>query len=153
MHTFQDDLGREWTLSLTVAGVKKIKSVLHVDLLAPPAADDEGPIARLTASPLEALDAICVLIEDQIRAANLNREAVEAAMGGKTLGASFTAFVAELEDFFHAFGQQMNRHNPNASDAGEQKTPAPPPESQIPTDGSSSIDSPESSDKTQTPTP
>jgi hypothetical protein len=140
MHMFKDDQGREWTLSLTVAGVKKIKAVLKVDLLAPPG-EGEDPIGRLTGSPLEALDAIHVLIGDQVTAANLNREAVDESLGGEALGDAFTAFTAEIEDFFLAFGRKLT----GRTKAGEaEKTPIP---------GSSPTASPESSDKTQTLSP
>jgi hypothetical protein len=144
MHVFTDDRGREWTLALTIASVKRIKAVHSIDLLAPPGRTPEGeelpnPIERLTAETLLCVDVIFTLLADQVREPAVSRDEFDSHLGGRALGDAVSAFTEELEDFFLAFGQGLTRRQPKDANAS--------------TPGSSPTGLPESSDSTRTPSP
>lgn len=105
MKTFTDTMGRTWELSLTISAIKRVKSLLDVDLLAlevgnPPL------LTRLGTEVILLCDVIFVLLKPQADACKVTDEQFGAVLGGKVILAAQTAFYEELVDFFHGLGRR-----------------------------------------------
>jgi hypothetical protein len=97
-HTFRDNSNREWTVSIDVAAVKRLKaSSLEVDLMEAVGGD---LLQRLTDDPILLVDVIYVLLKPQLDALNLSDEQFGQAMGGDSIDAATAAFLEGLCDFF-----------------------------------------------------
>jgi len=110
MRSFTDNTGRAWSLSLTIAAVKRVKGLLGVDLLdlssgTPPL------ISRLGTDVVLLCDVVYAILQPQADAAGVTDEQFGAALGGEAVEAAVGAFFAELADFF----RQIRRTDQSAA--------------------------------------
>jgi|YNPBryunderm2012_1023409.scaffolds.fasta_scaffold15890_3 hypothetical protein len=99
MHTFADNAGRTWTITINVAMVKRVRSVLRVDLFK--LLDDGArPLAELLSDPVQLADVLYCLCKEEAEKRNLSDEDFGRALAGDAIGHAAEAFVDELIDFF-----------------------------------------------------
>ena len=101
MQKFKDVNGREWTIELNIAAIRKLrKSTPNVegfedfDIL-----DYTGVLTKVN-DPLFAADLLYLVCRDQLDAAGIDSEAFGRALKGRALFDGVTAFLAEYVDFF-----------------------------------------------------
>jgi hypothetical protein len=97
MKTFSDNTDREWTVAINVDVVKRVRSLLDVDLLA---ATDGTLIERLVSDPILLCDVLYVVCKPQADEQGVTDEAFGRAMGGEAIDDGTTALLEELVDFF-----------------------------------------------------
>ncbi|NBC11291.1 MAG: hypothetical protein GVY24_06070, partial [Planctomycetes bacterium] len=112
MKTFQDNAGRNWTISLTLGTALLVRDKLKIDLLQPeapaPGSDDSSDTPLLTRLGTDEMllgEVICCLLEDQFEANKVTDADVRRAFDGRTLLAAQSAFYEELIDFFRGRGR------------------------------------------------
>jgi hypothetical protein len=98
MHVFKDSNGRDWSVAINVAAVKRVRGTLDVDL---PGLVGGG-LGELMQDPVKFVDVLYVLCRPQADQAGVSDEQFGAAFGGDTLERAAEAFVEELIDFFPA---------------------------------------------------
>jgi hypothetical protein len=99
MHQFMDNANRRWEINVNVAAVKRVRSLLKVDL--PGLFDGKmKPLVELFADPCQFVDVLWVLIEKQAQALSVSDVSFGEAMGGDVLLTAADAFVEEIADFF-----------------------------------------------------
>jgi hypothetical protein len=136
MQVFKDSEGEEWTLAITVAGLKRVRAKHHIDLLK--VSQGETPLGeQLGMDHLLLADVIFTLLEPEANTREVSAEEFAIRLGGAALGAAMGAFWQELTDFF----QQLEAALPK---------PTTDPKS---SPGNASTDSPESSESTRAPSP
>lgn len=92
--TFLDTANRPWRLEISVATVKRVKSMLDLDLL-----DVEKTLKQI-AHPVTLVDLIWVLIESQAQTANVTDLQFAESMGGDSLEQASHALLEALTLFF-----------------------------------------------------
>ena len=96
MKIFTDTAGRDWSLSLTITSVRKLRAVCDIDL----AADDLGEVLQsLGNDPVQLCDCLYTLCEDQIEKAGLSPEAFGEGLSGDAIDAATDALLDELIEF------------------------------------------------------
>lgn len=104
MKTFKDTSDREWSLELNITAVKRVKSLLDVDLIAlevgnPPL------LTRLGTDVILLCDIIYVLIKPQADQRDVSDEQFGASLGGGAILAAQSALYEELVLFFQGLGR------------------------------------------------
>ena len=97
MTTFNDNTGRTWTVTINVDAIKRVKSLLTVNLLD---AIEGKLLERLVADPVLLCDILYALCKPQADAAGVKDEDFGRAMAGDAIDAAATAFLEELASFF-----------------------------------------------------
>jgi hypothetical protein len=99
MHTFTDNAGRTWTIAINVAMVKRVRGLVKVDLYK---LVDDGlkPLADLLGDPVQLVDVLFCLCQDEASSKNISDEDFGRALAGDALNLAADAFVEELIDFF-----------------------------------------------------
>lgn len=99
MHSFTDNAGRTWVISINVAAVKRVRGLLGVDLYS---LVDDGfkPLGELLGDPVKLVDVIYCLCRDEANAKNVSDEDFGRALYGDAITRAADAFVEELIDFF-----------------------------------------------------
>jgi len=97
MKNFKDNAGRTWTVSVDVATIKRVRSLLDVDLMA---AVDGKLFERLVSDPVLLCDVIYVVCKPEADAQNVSDEDFGRAMAGDAVDHATTALLEELVDFF-----------------------------------------------------
>lgn len=99
MHSFKDNGGRAWVLSIHVAAVKRVRALLGVDLYS--LVDDrfEG-LSKLLGDPVALVDVLYVLCRDEAEKLGVSDEDFGRGMGGDAIQHAADAFLEELADFF-----------------------------------------------------
>jgi len=104
MKNFKDIENREWSISLTISSIKRVKSLIDVDLLAL----DQGTPPLLTRLALD-IELFCnvlyLLIKPQADKRELSDEQFGEALDGDTILKAHECFYQELEDFFQGLGR------------------------------------------------
>jgi len=97
MKTFKDNAGRTWTIGINVAAIKRVKSLLDVNLL-----DTAGGrlIDRLISDPVLLVDVLYALCKPEADRLGLTDEQFGEAMAGDAIDLATTAMLEELADFF-----------------------------------------------------
>ena len=97
MKTFRDNANREWTVEVNVEALKRVKSLLDVDLL-----DAAGGklLERLIADPVLLCDVVYGLVKPQADQAGVSDEDFGRAMAGDAIDAATSALLEELVGFF-----------------------------------------------------
>lgn len=112
MHTFTDLKNRTWTLSLTIATAKRVKSLLAdrgVDLLQMETTDSVSGIPLFTrlAVDIELLcDVIFACIQPQAVEAGVSDVQFGESLGGDVIFKARDAFFKEIIDFFRSLGRK-----------------------------------------------
>jgi len=100
---FKDKTGRSWDCTLSIAALKRIKTMLDVDLLDLLAGGSvaEG-VKRVILSPQSACDVLYVAVKPQADAAGLTDEQFGELLAGQTLADGLADLLTEIEVFFEA---------------------------------------------------
>jgi hypothetical protein len=99
MQAFTDSTGRSWTIVLTIDTLKRVKSLVQVDLARP----DEGdpPLhVRMFDDVILLADVIFAAVKPQADTAGVTDEAFGQSLGGDAITAAARAFLEEWTDFF-----------------------------------------------------
>ena len=99
MKTFTDTAGRTWTVAVHVDSIKRVKSLLDVNLLD---AVEGKLLEKLVADPVLLCDILYCLCKPQADAQGVSDEDFGRAMAGDAVEAATTALLEELADFFPA---------------------------------------------------
>lgn len=103
MKTFTDSAGRTWTLAITVDAIKRVESLIKVNLarLLEPRNGAELPLLTELESDIILLcDVLFSLVKPQADAQGVTDEQFGQALGGEAIAAAYNAFWEELVDFF-----------------------------------------------------
>ena len=99
MTSFRDTAGRTWQISLTIDALKRVKSLLQIDLTEP--LQGEPPLmTRLAIDVLLLCDVLFAIIKPQADAAGVSDEVFGASLGGEAILAAQEALTQEWLDFF-----------------------------------------------------
>jgi hypothetical protein len=99
MHVFTDATGRNWTITINVAALKKVKALTGVNLLELLDNNLEG-LSALLSDVVKLVDILYVLCKDQADALGISDEDFGRALGGDSLEQAVDAFLEEFVDFF-----------------------------------------------------
>ena len=97
MKTFNDATGRVWTLAINVDAIKRVKSLVSVDLLD---AVNGKLLERLVADPILLCDVLFCLCKPEADAKSVSDADFGRSMAGDVIDLATTAFLEELVDFF-----------------------------------------------------
>lgn len=99
MRTFQDNAGRTWTVTVNVDGIKRVRSLLQVNLL--DVLDDGCKLlADLHDDPVLLVDVLFCLCKPEADAQQLSDEEFGRSMSGDALLHAANALLEGLSDFF-----------------------------------------------------
>jgi hypothetical protein len=99
MHVFTDATGRNWTITINVAALKKVKALTGVNLLELLDNNLEG-LSALLSDIVKLVDILYVLCKDQADALGVSDEDFGRALAGDSLEQAVDAFLEEFVDFF-----------------------------------------------------
>lgn len=102
MRVFTDSLGREWTLNLTVASMRRVKDLAGIDL-AEVVEKDKTLLSDLYMKPAVISAVLLALVHTQMVATGVTKGEFEAALSGPALHAGKQALLDEITDFFSSF--------------------------------------------------
>lgn len=99
MPAFTDTTGRTWAVDIHVQSLKRVRSLLGVDLLT---VLDDGCqlLARLHDDPILLVDVLYAVCQPQAQAAGVCDEEFGRSMSGDALLQGTTALLESLSDFF-----------------------------------------------------
>lgn len=99
MKTFQDNAGRQWTVTINVDAVRRVRSLIGVNL--PDVLDDGCKLlAQLHDDPVLLVDVLYCVCKPEADANEITDEDFGRAMAGDAIGHATAAVLAELSDFF-----------------------------------------------------
>ncbi|HRQ75591.1 MAG TPA: hypothetical protein PK098_06690 [Phycisphaerales bacterium] len=96
MKTFTDNAGRTWTVAINIDAVKRVRSLLNVDLLD---ITDGKLVKRLISDPVLLCDVIYVVCRPEAETKNVSDEDFGRAMAGDAIEHATTALLDELVNF------------------------------------------------------
>ena len=96
MKTFKDTAGREWTIEINVAALKRVRSLTGVDLLG---VLDGSLIEKLIQDPVLLCDVVYAAVKPQADERNVADEDFGRAMAGDAIEDATTALLDELVSF------------------------------------------------------
>ena len=97
MKTFKDNAGRTWTVDVNIATVKRVKSLLKVDLTD---AVEGKLLDRFILDPILLCDVIYAICKPEADKANITDEQFGYAMSGDAIEHATEALLEELINFF-----------------------------------------------------
>jgi len=97
MHTFKDNQGRQWTVEITVAALKRVKALTGVDLAG---ILEGGVLERLAIDPVLLGDVLYAICKPQADAGNVSDEDFGSALAGDAIEKATDALLEGLVDFF-----------------------------------------------------
>ena len=99
MKTFQDNAGRQWTVTINVDAVRRVRSLIGVNL--PDVLDDGCKLlAQLHDDPILLVDVLYCVCKPEADTNEITDEDFGRAMAGDAIGHATAALLAELSDFF-----------------------------------------------------
>ena len=104
MKTFTDNAGRSWNISVTVDAVKRVRSLLDVDLMQAAAGK---LIQELADNPVLLCDVIYCIVKPQADAKEITDEDFGKAMAGDAIDQAISAFLEDLVNFFPSRKREM----------------------------------------------
>ncbi|MGH7143118.1 MAG: hypothetical protein ACREJ2_03170 [Planctomycetota bacterium] len=96
MQTFKDNAGRTWTLSVDIDAVRRVRSLLKVNLVS---ADLGKTLEELVADPVLLCDVIYCILKAQADQQNVSDVDFGRAMAGDAIEHATSAFLEELALF------------------------------------------------------
>lgn len=105
MGTFKDTSGREWTITLTVGALKRIRSVAGLDLMPLFGGQDKQEseaVRTLLLDPMRMADVVYAAIKPQLDEAQIDDEAFGELLAGPVLAAAAEAFLDAATVFIGA---------------------------------------------------
>ena len=106
MKTFKDNADRTWTVTVNVDSIKRVRSLLHIDLME---AVEGKLIERLIGDPVLLCDVIYCVCKEDADAKGITDEEFGRAMAGDAIELATTALLEELVDFFPQGKRQLLR--------------------------------------------
>ena len=105
MKPFNDSVNRTWTVTINVDAIKRVRSLLGIDLLK---VLDDGCrlLADLHDDPILLVDVLYCLCKPQADLQKITDEDFGRAMFGDAILHAHTAFIEELADFFPSARQR-----------------------------------------------
>ena len=105
MKYFKDNQNRNWTIVVNVATVKRVRSLLDINLLDVVKLDEKNRpnvdlLEQLASDPVLLCDVIYCICKPEADAQNISDEDFGTAMGGDAIEHATTALLEELVDFF-----------------------------------------------------
>jgi hypothetical protein len=105
MKCFKDNQNRPWTIVVNVATVKRVRSLLDINLLDVVKLDEKNRpnvdlLEQLASDPVLLCDVIYCICKPEADAQNISDEDFGNAMGGDAIEHATTALLEELVDFF-----------------------------------------------------
>jgi hypothetical protein len=97
MRTFNDNAGRTWTLAINVDAVRRVRSIVNVDLLE---AVEGKLIEKLVGDPILLCDVIYVICKPEADQRSVTDEDFGRSMAGDAIDHATTSLLEELVDFF-----------------------------------------------------
>ena len=97
MKTFNDNAGRTWTITVNVGAIKRVKSLLSVNLMD---AVEGKLLERLISDPILLCDVIYAVCKPEADAKEISDEDFGRSMAGDAIDFATTALLEELCDFF-----------------------------------------------------
>lgn len=99
MKTFTDNAGRTWTVTINVDAIKRVRTLVQVNLL--DVLDDGCKLlAELHDDPVLLVDVLYCICKPEADAQNVTDEEFGRAMSGDAILQASTALLEELSDFF-----------------------------------------------------
>jgi hypothetical protein len=108
MRLFKDSQGQDWTLSVSVGAIKRVRALTElagdkIDLLRPE--DGDPSLVERLIDPLFVCDLVYCLVKPQADGLGIDDQAFGERMVGPAIGAAMTALYDELIDFFLSIGR------------------------------------------------
>jgi len=105
MKVFKDNQNRPWTIVVNVAAVKRVRSLLEINLLDVVKLDEKNRpnvdlLEQLASDPVLLCDVIYCICKPEADTQQISDEDFGAAMGGDAIEHATTALLEELVDFF-----------------------------------------------------
>jgi hypothetical protein len=97
LKTFKDNAGRTWTLAVNIAAMKRVKTLLNVNLMD---AVENDLIQKLATDPVLLCDVIYAICKPEADKQNITDEQFGQAMAGDAIEHATVALLEELVDFF-----------------------------------------------------
>lgn len=104
MKTFVDSMSRTWTVAVNVATIKRIKSLLDINLMEAVTGD---LIETLKSDPCLLVDVLYCVCKNEADAKGVTDESFGEAMAGDVIEFATDAFLSELIDFFPTAKRQL----------------------------------------------
>lgn len=104
MRTFNDNAGRTWTVAINVECIKRVKTLLSVNLLD---AIEGKLIEQLVSDPILLCDVIFAICKPEADTKEISDEEFGRAMAGDAIDNATTALLEELVDFFPSGKRQV----------------------------------------------
>ena len=97
MHTFTDNAGNTWTVTVNVDAIKRVKGLTGINLL-----DVLGGelMERLSSDPVLLCDVLYAVCKEQTDAKGVSDEAFGRSMAGDAIDGATSALLEELIEFF-----------------------------------------------------
>lgn len=95
MKIFKDLKNETWEIIINVAAIKKVRDLLHADLL-----DIQTTLPRLLGDPIFLVDVLYCLCKSQADAKSISDEQFGEGMAGNCLGFAKNSLIEELKSFF-----------------------------------------------------
>ncbi|MCX7804797.1 MAG: hypothetical protein N3A38_06355 [Planctomycetota bacterium] len=96
MRAFRDNAGREWTVAVDIAAVKRVRDLMKLDLVGKDAA---SAFERLISDPVTLCDVLYAICKPQADGAGVTDEDFGRAMAGDAIERAARALLEELADF------------------------------------------------------
>lgn len=106
MKSFKDCEGREWHVSVNVDSIKRVKSLINIDLLD---VADGKLFSVVLANPITLVNTVYCLCLPQAEQRNVSDADFGRAMAGDAIDHASTAVLEELIDFFPNRQRQILR--------------------------------------------
>jgi hypothetical protein len=105
MRTFKDSQGRPWNISITVASLQRVKSMVGIDITK--LTEGDPPIGvRLTTEPTLIGEVLYAIVATQATAQGVTADDFAESLDGDALAAAFDCLHGELTDFFQKSGRK-----------------------------------------------
>jgi hypothetical protein len=96
MRTFRDNAGREWSVEVNVAALKRVRAMLNIDLLE---VVQGTLIERLMRDPVLLCDCVYILCKPEVDERGISDEQFGIAMAGDAIEDATQALLEELVSF------------------------------------------------------
>jgi len=110
---FCDSQGHPWKIEITIGAVKRVKSLVGVDLLQPVPMtekdrdEDEQPLlTQLEMDPVLLTDVLFAIVQPQAKAKKITDVDFGTSMTAETFKTAAEGFWVEYQDFFHQLGRK-----------------------------------------------
>lgn len=102
MRKFTDNAGTEWSVSVTVMTVKRVRDLAGADLLDTGDEKEKGSgiFARLAMDAILLADVLAAVVQPQLDERKVTKDSFFDLLSGDAIDAATTALLEELADFY-----------------------------------------------------